>query len=83
MAYWTVWMPSNGLFESLDAINGIDCLHMSCRVDRCIGLLWYVMVGRANSLAAGTAPVQCAWRGCLLQLLARATAVAESNTAYE
>ena len=35
----TVWMPSNGLFDSLDAINGIDCLHMSCRADRCIGLL--------------------------------------------
>ena len=39
MAYSTVWMPSNGLFDSLDAINGIDCLHMSCRADRCVGLL--------------------------------------------
>ena len=39
MADSTVWMPSNGLFDSLDAINGIDCLHMSCRADRCIGLL--------------------------------------------
>ena len=34
-----VWMPSNGLFDSLDAINGIDCLHVSCRADRCVGLL--------------------------------------------
>ena len=39
MADSTVWMPSNGLFDSLNAINGIDCLHMSCRADRCIGLL--------------------------------------------
>ena len=29
MAFSTVWMPSNGFFDSLDAINGIDCLHMS------------------------------------------------------
>ena len=35
----TVWMPSNGLFDSLDAINGIECLHMSCRAGRCTGLL--------------------------------------------
>ena len=39
MAYQTVWMPSNVFFDSLDAINGIESLHMSCRVDRCIGLL--------------------------------------------
>ena len=35
----TVWMPSNGLFDSLNAINGIECLHMSCRANRCTGLL--------------------------------------------
>ena len=45
MAYSTVWMPSNGLFDSLDAINGIDCLHMSCRVDRCVGLLVVCLLG--------------------------------------
>ena len=39
MACSTVWMPSNGLFDSLDVINGINCLHMSCRADRCVGLL--------------------------------------------
>ena len=41
----TVWMPSNGLFDSLDAINGIDRLHMSCRVDRCAGLLVVCLLG--------------------------------------
>ena len=43
-----IWMPSNGLCDSLDAtvwINGIDCLHMSCRVDRCIGLLVVCLLG--------------------------------------
>ena len=40
-----VWMPSNGSFDSLDAINGINCLHMSCRVDRCIGLLVVCLLG--------------------------------------
>ena len=45
MAYSTVWMPSNGLFDGLDAINDIDCLHMSCRVDRCIGLLVVCLLG--------------------------------------
>ena len=84
MADSTVCMPSNGLFDSLDAINGVDCLNMSCGIDRCIGLLvvclqgiqlrrlcpmlWYVMVRRAHSLAVGTAPVQCSWQSCLLQL---------------
>ena len=34
-----VWMASNGLFD------GIDCLHMSCRVDRCIGLLVVCLLG--------------------------------------
>ena len=45
MAYSTVWMPSNGLFDGLDAINGIDCLHMSCRVDGCVGLLVVCLLG--------------------------------------
>ena len=45
MAYSTVWIPSNGLLDSLDAINGIDCLHMSCRVDRCVGLLVVCLLG--------------------------------------
>ena len=40
-----VWMPSNGLFDSLDAINGIDCLHMSCGVDKCICLLAVCLLG--------------------------------------
>ena len=87
-----VWMPSSGLFDSLDAINGIECLHMPVEltdVQACwsaehpASMLWYVMVRRAHSLAAGTAPVQCAWRGCLLQLPPKAAAVAKSNTACE
>ena len=40
-----VWMPSNGYFNSLDTINGVDCLNMSCQIDRCIGLLVVCLLG--------------------------------------
>ena len=45
MADSTVWMPSNGSLDSVDAINGVDCLNMSCRTDRCIGLLVVCLLG--------------------------------------
>ena len=81
MADLTVQVPSNGLFDSQDAINGVDCLNMPCQIDRCIGLLIVCLLGTqlrelcqmlwyfdGPTALLWVAHVQCAWRSCLLQL---------------
>ena len=81
MADLTVWMPSNGLFNSLDAINGIECLHMSCRADRCTGLLvcWAssfdVMVCYGS-----TCPQPCCGYGARAVCLARLSSAASAES---
>ena len=84
-------MPSNGLFDSLDAINGIDCLHMSCRVDRCISLLVVCLNAQCYGMLLFDVPTVLLWvqRPCSVPgevvfcSFRQDTAVAESNTAYE
>ena len=82
MAYSTVWMPLMVSNASICPVELTD-VQACWSAEHPASMLWYVMVRRAHSLAAGTAPVQCAWRGCLLQLPPKAAAVAKSNTACE
>ena len=82
MAYLTVWMPLMVSNASICPVELTD-VQACWSAEHPASMLWYVMVRRAHSLAAGTAPVQCAWRGCLLQLPPKAAAVAKSNTACE
>ena len=80
-----VWMPTNGLSDSLDAINGIHCLHMSCRVDRCIGCL---SAGQSASMAVpnvmvcygSTCPQPCCGYSARAVCLAKLSSAASAKT---